>query len=701
MENQESLEPKKVRKSVKRTLYIDIVSYFLALFSIAFLIINGFNSVENKRTLTSFAEQEMRTIGSLADDKIYNLTKSIEGLDLVSARLVQNTREVSLQNRSLVDYMLGVLHYNQELYAFYIAVPNGDFLEVISIEESGQTRYRFSDKPLPPGAAFVLRYISHTAQSSNEEWFYYSKDLLLLDQEKAVDSVYDPRKRPWYKGALDVNNIFWSDIYLFDESPLLGITCSYPIYDEKMNLLGVFGADISLRRTTDFLENITTSSPVYVFVLDKEGRFVIPHQGPLTQSGAARATQKSAKDLTSPHNELLDIELDGVNYIVMHLPIPNIFLSDWKIFVTTPEDNLFQGVVLLQQHVLWLSLGIFLVSALLVFYFSKRISTPIVALSNEINRLTDLKLDTASDSHSNIKEIDLMEMTIRALQKALRSFVRYIPKDVVKDLLAKGEEIRLGGEMKEIVLFFSDITSFTAVTESLSVEQLTELLSRYFDALSKVILAEAGTIDKYIGDGLMAFWGAPSKVEEPGLKACIAALRAQHALKQVNEAFVQHHLPQLNTRIGLHSGEAIIGNIGTRDRMNYTALGDCVNTASRLEGLNKLYQTKILLSEELYEKVAPKIIARPLDIVEVRGKKNKIKIYELIGVSSQKDLQPLESEIKFCEQFTLAFNAFWEGNRDLALKIFQEIIQESPDDLPTKHYLNLLEGGQGIVRTGL
>ena len=282
----------------------------------------------------------------------------------------------------------------------------------------------------------------------------------------------------------------------------------------------------------------------------------------------------------------------------------------------------------------------------------------------------------------------MMDASIAALRNGLRSFARYVPRKIVEQLLEKEEEIKLGGEKKEITVLFSDIAGFTTISESHSVEDAMSFLSEYYDPLSKIIIEEQGIIDKYIGDGIMAFWGAPLEIQNPAAHACTAAIRCQSFLKEFNAKRKEKGLPELVTRIAINTGKAIVGNVGTSERMNYTAIGDVVNTAAHLQQVNKIYHTHTIITEETFIQVKDQFLVRPLDIFAPAGKKTKIKIYELVAIlNGDAKTRPQSEQVELCNLFTQGFNAFHSGSYGEAKVIFQKIRDKFPSDYPTQFYL--------------
>lgn len=216
------------------------------------------------------------------------------------------------------------------------------------------------------------------------------------------------------------------------------------------------------------------------------------------------------------------------------------------------------------------------------------------------------------------------------------TFSRYVAVDIVNEILKNPKGINLGGEMREITTFFSDLEGFTSISEKLSTAEIMQLLNDYLDKMSSIILTEKGTIDKYMGDAIMAFWGAPINCPNQATKACNTALFQQKAIPEINQKLKERNLPNVAVRIGINTGMANVGNIGTSERLEYTAIGDTVNLGSRLESINKQYGTKIIISESTKEKLeADRFFLRELDLICVKGKTKPIRIFELIAFNGE------------------------------------------------------------------
>ena len=225
------------------------------------------------------------------------------------------------------------------------------------------------------------------------------------------------------------------------------------------------------------------------------------------------------------------------------------------------------------------------------------------------------------------------------------TFSKFVSKEVVDELLKNPEKIRLGGERREISVFFSDIRGFTTLSETLSAEELVSVLNEYLSTMTNSLIEYKGTIDKYMGDAIMAFWGAPLPLEEHAYYACIASLVQIEKLKILQKSWEKRKLPYIDIGIGLNTGSAVVGNMGSSYRMDYTCMGDSVNLGSRLEGSNKNYGTKIIISEYTYEKVKDKVYTREIDLVRVKGKNHPVRIYELLGLVNDADIRKYSQKI--------------------------------------------------------
>lgn len=267
----------------------------------------------------------------------------------------------------------------------------------------------------------------------------------------------------------------------------------------------------------------------------------------------------------------------------------------------------------------------------------------------------------------------------------------YLSQSVLKEVLADPAKLKLGGERREVTVLFSDVAGFTTIAEALPAETLPTMLNQYLSRMTRIIFHYDGVLDKYIGDAVMAFWGAPVPNPHHPLAACQAAwdmyqetLAFRAELRRfVPRAYLIPEVARFDIRIGVSTGETVVGNMGSDQRFDYTLLGDNVNLASRLEGINKQYGTRILVSEATFAQVKDKVITRRLDKVAVKGKRKGVNIYELRGLG-----KPDAREQKFIQDFEKAQAGYTKGDFKQALELFKKCQRLNPADIACQVYIS-------------
>ena len=274
-------------------------------------------------------------------------------------------------------------------------------------------------------------------------------------------------------------------------------------------------------------------------------------------------------------------------------------------------------------------------------------------------------------------------MTEEREKKKIRgTFQYYLSGPVIEEMLKDPSKLKLGGEKKDLTVLFSDIRGFTTISEKLSPEDLVHLLNEYLTVMTDKVFVYGGLLDKYMGDAIMAVFGAPiDDPEHPG-KCCRTALEMMDELKRLQKKWADEKRPILDIGIGINTGDMVVGNMGSEMRFDYTVMGDNVNLGSRLEGINKEYDTNIVISEYTYARVKDEFFCRELDSVRVKGKIHPVKIYELMGLQSNADRWR-----EFVPHFEEGLARYKEGRWDDAIACFSRVLQIRSDDGPSKLYL--------------
>ncbi|MBF0527853.1 MAG: CHASE2 domain-containing protein [Deltaproteobacteria bacterium] len=271
----------------------------------------------------------------------------------------------------------------------------------------------------------------------------------------------------------------------------------------------------------------------------------------------------------------------------------------------------------------------------------------------------------------------------REKRQTREAFSKYVNPQVVDEIMGHPEMLQLGGARRTMTVFFSDLAGFTTLSESLSPEALVHLLNRYLDLMTQAILDRGGTVDKFEGDAIMAFWGAPLPQEDHALLACLAAMDQQAAMDKLRKELISDGLPELNVRMGLNTGPMIVGNMGSKTRFNYTVMGDAVNLASRLEGANKAFASTVMISESTYEAVKDHVEVRELDLIRVKGRNEPIRVYELWSKAGELS----STRIDLRKTYLSGLEAYRNMNFGQALEFFEQALRLNPEDGPTKTYI--------------
>ena len=550
-----------------------------------------------------------------------------------------------------------------------------------------------------------------------KEW--RDEDTLIREwtvEDPPEEERYDPRLRDWYTGAqagaatyeagvaLPLK-VYWTDPYTFFTSGEPGITASVHAEDAGGKRM-VMAFDVQLSDLSEFTRTLEVSPAGISLVMAEDRRVIgLPGMERFEDPDARReALLKRPRDLG------LQLLVDGADAAAARGDDAKLFFSfesgnhtHWadirevrlganrfmSIVVVVPESDLV-GVINEQRFLL---LGVstlgFAAAILMAFWLARRYSRPLSMLAENSQRIGALELGELESVKSTLREVDQLATEQERMRVALDSFSRYVPVDVIKELMTRGEAARIGGARREITSLFTDVQSFTSIAETLSPEALTAHMAVYFEELLKIIQGDGyGTVSQLNGDGLVAFWGAPVQDEEHATHAAIAVLRCQERLAELNDRWESEGLPRLPTRFGLASGPVIVGNIGALSRLVYTALGDTMNLASRLEGLSRFYGASSLASNATREATGDAFAWRSIDRVRVKGKSHAVEVYELLGRRGEVP----DERLRFARRYEEALAAYRSRHFDEAVNRLEALAGEMPGDLSVRRLLELSRG---------
>jgi adenylate cyclase len=673
-------------------MQFNVVTIFILLICTFALIIILFTNYRSYREVMNLSSVVTSQANKGVIGTVSGITGQVQLLAETAKGFVRNQQDVSGKNEALVSYLLNALIKGSYVYRISIATDDGNMLSVTNVALSNQAVYYLNPgKSLPVGAQYAIRVVNRTGPDPGEVWEYKNSNLVTIETEQLPAANYDPRSESWYTTVQKWPHLRWdtAPIYAFGES---AVSVSVPIVNDAQKVFAAVNVNLSLNQISSILALQKIGKTGRAFILNARGEVLVPKiEASTPTQDAFPAILKSAyKTFKDEKTERFILTNEKVRYLINITDFPLDYETKWIIAVVVPFNDFFGPILKTQRQTVLISFSILVLFGLLVYLASKYISAPIVQLADSVDRIHNFDFREPRPVKSHISEIVSLNASIRAMRIALSSFARYIPREIVQSLIKQGQEIEIGGERRDLTVLFSDIENFTTVAEALNIDKLTPALSEYFEALSKTIVKSEGTIDKFIGDSIMAFWNAPNLVVDQGDKACMAALRC---LSLTNHSDQPNILLKGRTRFGIHSGEAIVGNIGTSERMNYTAIGNVVNTAARLQSLNKIYGTSILISETVHEKIGTRFVTRPVDFIVVKGRTKGITIFELVGVreGEERELIPRSEQMDLCAEFATAYGQFHAGRVDEAKAALLALHQKFPTDKVTELYLERLQ----------
>ncbi len=535
------------------------------------------------------------------------------------------------------------------------------------------------------------REVRRTEWGARVRWTKLEPDLTPV-RTWFEDLDYDPRRRPWYEGAVGVpdGEIHWTEPYTFKTTGDPGVTASVRTLSSEGRPF-VLAYDVLLKDLSRFTSGLEVSTHGLVFVVTVESRVVGLPRDPrwsdpeLKQAAILESAEKiglpSVAEITrigrmqsNGERSVFDFEVGGEKWWGGLRPFrleggPQLYIG-----VGVPESDLL-GDVHRQRLLILLLTAVALAAAVVISMFlAGRYSRPLEDLARQSDRISNLDMEETRITPSNLAEVAQLKTAQERMRSALDSFARYTPTEIVRDLLRRGEAAKIGGRTEDLTILFTDIAGFTTISEGLAADDLTAHMAEYFDVMLGALREGDATIDKLIGDAIVAFWGAPNPVPEHPRRAVEAVLECEKRLAALNRRWVEEGKPALPTRYGLATGKVVVGNIGTPSRLHYTVLGDMVNLASRLEGANKHYGTHVLAEEGTVRRAGDHVLWRRVDRVAVKGRKGAVNVYELLGL--KKKLVP--EALKSARTYEEALAACHERRFDDALDLLHELDEEDP-----------------------
>jgi adenylate cyclase len=563
---------------------------------------------------------------------------------LATSSSITDSDEVS-ETSTALPLFKAALQELPQMDSIYVGFDNGGWLQVrplSGVNDEQRERLRAT----MPGADVVINLVRPFPEGELPmRRVFEDRQGNEVGQLDLWKYGYDPRTRFWYRNALAADRPFMSSPYLAFTISAPVITASAPL---RGRARGVLAADLKLDNFSAFVQAQRPGEHGTVLIFDSAGSLIahpdLAHYVSYAMTHPAHRQLPNISDIGSGvaaevwqnwrSGDRYDGSIrddQGRDYLFRLAKFPVGEHYNANILLLAAEDDFVKGVRRLQLAGLILAIASGAAFVPVVWIFGNRMSRSLKDISAQAAKLQRLDAPDASPVTSYVKEIHELGNTVNLAQRAIWSFARFVPKEIVRRVVDNSISTELGGARQEITVLFTDVRDFTAIAEAADPDVLMHQTSRYFSVLTDAFLAEGGTVDKFIGDAVMVFWNAPNPQSDHVERACRAALAARAANEKLNAEFEAEGLKSFVTRFGIHMGDAVVGNLGSSERMNYTALGNTVNLASRLEGLNKQFGTTILVSEDVYLRVQHRFKFNVLESVVAKGMTRETCVFELVG----------------------------------------------------------------------
>jgi adenylate cyclase len=467
-------------------------------------------------------------------------------------------------------------------------------------------------------------------------------------------SDYKATTQTWYQRAVAEDGPGWSMLSHLPYRDRPAIVTSTPIVI-NLDFAGVVAVVVELERLSQFLAGLQVGKTGTVVLLDRNSR-VVASAASAALKRQRRGEMPELDTLARDHPMLASVDAvlegggvsladlrdtrqlqvigpaDGKTYFVTFSPLN---FSDWVVATVIPASD-FLASIERNATTLLIALAALtvIVAAIATLLANRLVVAPLLRVASQLKHIEEFRLDQVTRVASPLRELDDLSGVLLQMSRGLASFQKYMPTELVRTLVSQGVEARPGGHQQTLTVMFTDVTGFTGISEELG-SRVVPVLAEYLEAVSAAVLNHCGTIDKFLGDGVMAFWGAPVPSEQHAADACAAALECQTLLSLQRAAAERCGGTPLRMRIGINTGRMLVGNIGSSERLNYTVIGDPVNIASRLEPLGKIYGVEIVIGEDTRIAAGDAIIVRRLDRVSLYGRTGGLAIYELLGMAER------------------------------------------------------------------
>jgi class 3 adenylate cyclase/ABC-type nitrate/sulfonate/bicarbonate transport system substrate-binding protein len=678
-----------------------VMSGLFVLLSIPLLIfILVYNYRQNAAAINATLRDVVAKTKQASIEDAENLINPVAATLTLLATVAAEDPEAFKQEESR-NLLYQALTSARQIDAVYVSFEDGYHRVVTRIDDDR----RRSDPKIPPTANWHSSYIDSFAGSPRRvrhRTFFDTWPHVVGNYD--VEQIMDIRTLRGYQAAKDARALIVEEPSVNPDTGYPVIFVRFPIIRDDA-FIGCASANITLDILSRFLTSHRASPHSTTVIANPAKGTIIAYPDPKKtvrlENGRLELTRldtiaddnvREAYLLRSETNSddfLFRSAQSGEEISASFTRFPGSFGQPWEIIILTPTDDFVGTLKRTNRQMIVLIAALTGIELLLIYFFSRRLSRPIEGVSQELRSVEELTFSHTAPPSSNIKEIKELQAAVSLFETSLRSFSSFVPLDVVRKLIKTGTPLTLGVEPRFMTVLFADLQDFSTLAEQMAPNDLLAQLSVYFETVSHAIAEESGTVDKFIGDGIMAFWGAPAHRDDHVLRACCGALRAARRMCQLNTEWSAQSRPPLHLRIGLHCADVLVGNVGSSERLSYTVMGDGVNVAARLEGINKRFGTTICISDKVVEAAGSAIVARPIRKIQVKGRKHEFMIYELLAIRASDDpeLRVRDRDERLSVMTWQASEQIEAGDFAAAARAYRAILDSFPDDPVAKFML--------------
>lgn len=630
---------------------------------------------EGRQAALSSAEQQMRLLSRNTTDLYASVFHDGNSVVTMGSVLPSLTAEPPAYLDAKREYFIRVLKSSPHIDAVYVGYPSGAFFQVMRATSSPRWHASVS---APDAAVFAMRVVTRPPDGpALARWHFLDGNGLVIGAGPEREVDFDPRRRPWYRDALRTAGTATTGPYISASTEALTLTLATTMATEPR---AVIGTDVMLETISKMLMEQAVSEHSVGYVFDDSGKLIV-HSDPAVMAGivdslSTRSVSNRAFAANDPalvaemvarggdgstpvdddpvfiavkgllsqsvdasEDRLIEFSVGGRPWLarVASAGIGDTgLLEGHKIVIAAPINDFTAANEALLRQKLLIAGVLLLIGVLTALLISRRISRALVALTADANRIGDLDFKSRPLTHSLISEINMLARALTAARQAIMTFAVYVPRELVRKIVASGQDEAGAAVRREVTVLFTDIRDFTTISEAHSPEEVVDMLSVYFQAMNAVVQRHNGVIVQYLGDSIYAMWNAPAENPDHVEDGCRCTLALKAAIDRLNAENLVAGRPELVTRFGLHTGIAVVGSVGAEERRQYTAMGDTVNVASRLEGMNKEFGTSILASQAIKDRAEDLqgVGFRALGAASAKGRHAQIQVYELVEATA-------------------------------------------------------------------